>query len=63
MTSVPMNQLPEDQFLHWRHDMERKQEEHARQIKEFQGQVEHLQRENDQLRAQIKKRYWKRRAR
>ena len=24
MTSIPMNQLPEDQFLNWRQDMERK---------------------------------------
>ena len=57
MMSIPMNQSPEDQFLHWRRDMERKQEEQARKIKELQGQVERLRRENDKLRAQIKKIY------
>ena len=42
MTSIPMNQLLEDKFLHWRYDMERKQEEQARQMKELQGQAERL---------------------
>ena len=55
MTSIMMNQSPEGQFLHWCQDMERKQEEQVRQMKELQGQVEHLQRENDQLRAYIEK--------
>ena len=55
MTSIPMNQSPEDQFLHWRQDMERKQEEQARQMKELQGRAERLRSENDQLRAQIEK--------
>ena len=50
-----MNQSPEDQFLLWRHDMERKQEEQAKQMKKLQGHVERLQCENDQLRAQIGK--------
>ena len=35
--------------------MERKQEEHARQVKELQGQAERLWHENDKLRAQIEK--------
>ena len=35
--------------------MERKQEEQVRQMKELQGHAEYLQRENDQLRAQIEK--------
>ena len=55
MTSILMNQFLEDQFLHWCRDMERKQEEQARQMKEFQDQAERLQRKNDQLWAQIKK--------
>ena len=55
MTSIPMNQSLEDQFLHWRQDMERKQEEQARQMKELIGQAEHLRCKSDQLRAQIEK--------
>ena len=55
MTSIPMNQSPEEQFLHWCQDMERKQEEQARQMKELQGRVECLRLENDQLRVHIKK--------
>ena len=51
MLSNPVIQSPEDQFLHWFQDMEKKQEEQARQIKELQERVEHLQRENDPLRA------------
>ena len=43
VTSIPMNQLLEDQFLHWCQDLERKQEEQARQMKELQGHVERLQ--------------------
>ena len=35
MASNPMIQSPEDQFLHWRQDMEKKQEEQARQMKEL----------------------------
>ena len=50
-----MNQLREDQFLHWLQDMERKQEEKERQMKELQEQANILQPENDQLLAQIKK--------
>ena len=49
MPSNPMNQSPKDQFLHWCQEMEKKQEEQARQMKELQGHAERLQRENDQL--------------
>ena len=49
MSSNPMNQSSEDQFLHWRQEMEKKQEEQARQMKELQGHVECLQRENDHV--------------
>ena len=55
MSSNSMNQLSEDQFLHWHQEIEKKQEEQARQMKELQGHVERLQRENDQLLAQIEK--------
>ena len=55
MTSIPMNQSPEDQFLHWLQDKERKQEEQERQMKELQGQVECLLCKNDKLRSQIEK--------
>ena len=41
MTRNPVLLLPEDQFLHWRQDMEKKQEEQARQMKELQERVEH----------------------
>ena len=51
MSSHPMNQSLEDQFLHWFQEMEKKQKEQARQMKEMQGHVERLQRENDQLQA------------
>ena len=44
-----------DQFLHWRQDMERKQEEKARQMKELRAHVERLQRENYLLCAQMEK--------
>ena len=53
MLKNPMVQSPEDQYLNWRQDMERKQEEQARKLKELQSHVERLQRENDQLRTQI----------
>ena len=55
MSINPMNQSPKDQFLYWRQEMEKKQEEQARQMKELQGHAKHLQCENDQLRAQIEK--------
>ena len=44
-----VHQTPKDQFLHWRQEMERKQEEQARQMQELQARAERLQRENDQL--------------
>ena len=53
MTTNPMVKSPKDQFLHWRQDMERKQEEQARKVKKLQSHVESLQRENDQLWTQI----------
>ena len=56
MTSNPMIQSPEDQILHWRQDMEKKQEEQARQIKELQERAKHLQHRNDRLGAQVEKR-------
>ena len=52
MSNNPMNKTPEDQFLHWRQEMGRKQEEQARQMQKLQEHAERLQRENDQLRAQ-----------
>ena len=56
MTSNPVIKLAEDQFLHWRQDMEKKQAEQARHLKELQECAKHLQRENDRLRAQVEKR-------
>ena len=53
MSSNPMIQSAEDQFLHWPQDMEKKQEEQARKMKELQSHVERLQRENDQSWTQI----------
>ena len=63
MSSNSMNQSLEDQFIHWLQEMEEKQEEkqeeeqeeQARQMKELQGHAKRLQRENDQLWAQIEK--------
>ena len=53
MASNPENQSLEDQFLRWRQDMETKQEEQARQMTELQSRVDHLQQENDHLRARL----------
>ena len=55
MSTNPTIQSLEDQLLHWLQDMERKQKEQARQMKELQGHAERLQRENDQLQAQMEK--------
>ena len=55
MTSNLVIQSPEDQLLHWRQDMEKKHEEQARQMRELQDRVEHPQRENDHLQAQVEK--------
>ena len=43
MSNNPMIQSPEDQFLYWRQDMEKKHEEQARQMKELQDHAELLQ--------------------
>ena len=53
MASNPANQSLEDQFLHWRQDMETKQEEQAKQMVELRKCVDHLQQENDRLRHRL----------
>ena len=53
MSCNPMTQSSENQFFHWRQDMERKQEEQARKMKKLQSHVEGSQRNNDQSRTQI----------
>ena len=55
MTSNLVIRLLEDQFLHWCQDMEKKQEEQVRRMKELQEHVEHPQSENDRLWAQVEK--------
>ena len=55
MVSNPVNQSLEDQFLRWRQDMEAKQEDQARQMIELQSCADHLQQENDRLRARLEK--------
>ena len=57
MASNPVIWSPEDQFLHWCQDMEKKQEEQVRQMKELQERAEQLQRENDRLWAKVKQRH------
>ena len=52
-----MIQSPKDQFLHWRQDMDKKQEEQARHMRELQEHAKRLQRENDCLRVQVEKRH------
>ena len=42
MSSNLMNQSPKDQSLHWHQEMEKKQEEQVRRMKELQGHVEPL---------------------
>ena len=56
MNSNLVIQSPEDQFLHWHQNMEKKQEEQARQMRELQECAEQLQRKNDRLQAQVEKR-------
>ena len=51
MSKNLMHQTPEDQFLHWRQEMEGKQEEQERQMRELKDLAEHLKCENDHLRA------------
>ena len=55
MSSNPVIQSLKEQFLYWCHDMEKKQEEQAKQMMELQAHAKRLQRENDQLRAQMEK--------
>ena len=57
MTSNSMIQSLEDQFLHWRQDMEKKHEKQERQMKELQESAEHRQHENDCLWAKVEKRH------
>ena len=40
MASILMDQSPEDQFLHWCQNMERKQEKQARRMKKLQSKKE-----------------------
>ena len=56
MTRKLVIQSPEDQFLHWCQDMEKKQEEQAKHIRELQDRTKCLQREKDRLRAQVEER-------
>ena len=42
MSNNPMIKSPEDQFFHWYQDMEKKQKEQARQIKELHDHTECL---------------------
>ena len=49
------HQTPEDHFVHWRQEMERKQEDQTRQMQELQARAELLHCENDQLRSQVEK--------
>ena len=55
MSNNLVHQTPKDQFLHWRQEMKRKQEEQAKQMHELQARTECLQHENDQLRSQVEK--------
>ena len=53
MSSNPTNSPIEDQFLHWRQEMEAKQEEQARQMVELHEHANHLQQENERLRTRL----------
>ena len=57
MSSNSVIQSPEDQFLHWHQDMEKKQEEQVRQMRELWDSTKHMQYEKDRLWAQVKKRH------
>ena len=50
MTSNPVNQPVEDQFLSWRQEMEAKQEKQVRQMAKLREHVNNLQKENEHLR-------------
>ena len=43
------NQSLKDQFLHWRQDIETKQQEQARHMAKLQSRVDNLQHENDRV--------------
>ena len=53
MSNNPVNPPIEDQFLHWRQEMEAKQEEQARQMAELREHADRLQQENDCLRTRL----------
>ena len=53
MSSNLANQPIEDPFLRWRQEMEAKQEEQARQMAELREHANHLQQENEHLRARL----------
>ena len=53
MSSNPVNQPIEDQFLCWRQEMEEKQEEQARQMAELHEHANRLQQENERLRTHL----------
>ena len=49
MANNPPNQSLKDQFLHWRQDMETKQEEQAGHMAELRNCDDRLQQENDRM--------------
>ena len=53
MSSNPVNQPVEDQFLRWSQEMEAKQEEQARQMAELCEHENRLQQENERLRIRL----------
>ena len=53
MSSNPVNQPVEDQFLRWRQKMEAKQEEQARKMAELRERANRLQQENERLRIRM----------
>ena len=53
MSSNLVNQPIEDQFLHWRQEMEAKQEEQARQMVELREHANCLQQENEHPRTRL----------
>ena len=53
MSSNPVNQPVEDQFLRWPQEMEAKQEEQARHMAELREHANRLQQENEHLRIRL----------
>ena len=53
MSSNPTNQPIKDSFLCWCQEMETKHEEQARQMAELREHANHLQQENERLRARL----------